>query len=442
MTYVLLWPDEELMARSGFSGIANVPAIFDGKWRYQAEVSWYLRDRSKGQAFEPHRDVRRFPTRDSMETYARALTDFLEWCDWVKRDWRKIEYKSDLVDRYQDHMLAGSWSAARVGLKPRTVNLRVDEAVHFLSWAARKELRPSFHVSGFRTSRMTGGASATGKSVVVTSRTGKARPAPIDLRIPTTLELQKWLNYVSLRKGPTKSLMCELIVSTGIREQECAQWRTFTLPSDRNEWNIKNGFLSVQIEYGAKGPKQRNGRGELVGPSRRISIPISIAEKLARYAGAPRTKSRMKYVNGAASASERRKRQLEREDRLFVSEYDGRPITAHTLYKAWADVPAEYKPYPEWSPHLGRHYWACSTLWNGFVERELMLADGVVATSDWVSASASSDLLMLIKPQLGHVDEKTTQAYLVWVREMARAHAGPKSSGPTDYSHWLEEENA
>lgn len=147
----------------------------------------------------------------------------------------------------------------------------------------------------------------------------------------------------------------------------------------------------------------------------------------------------MKYVN-AAGGTERRKRLLEREDRLFLSEYDGRPITSDTLYKAWTLMPVKFKPYPEWSPHLGRHFWACTTLWEAFVEREAMLADGVVATSDWISASAGSDLLMLIMPQLGHLDESTTREYLVWLREMARAHAGSAKGKSMEYSNWLEED--
>lgn len=429
------------MARFGFSGIAEVPAIFNERWQYQQEVSWYLRDRSKGQAFELDRDIRRFPTAGSMETYARSLTDFLEWCDWVKRSWKNVEYKSDLIDRYQDHMLAGLWSSAKKGLKPRTVNSRVDEAVHFLSWAARKELRPPFHVSGFRTPATTSGISALKRSDTVSGRTGKARPDPINLRIPSSAELEKWLNYVTLRKGRTKALMCELIISTGIREQECAQWRTFTIPDDRSEWTVVNGFLSVLIEYGTKGPKQRNSRGDVVGPSRRINLSIDLAEKLKEYGKATRIKSRMKYVNGAADSVEKRKRQLEREDRLFLSEYDGRPITGDTLYKAWAEVPSEYKPYREWSPHLGRHYWACATLWDAFVEREAMLAEGITSTSDWVNACGASDLLMIIKPQLGHIDEKTTQAYLVWLRQMARGYVGSKNSRLIENTHWLDEEN-
>jgi integrase len=439
MLYTVFWPCEDAMRKAGFGGIAKVPSIFSEQWKYQKEASWYLRERACGEAFEIRRSVRRFPKPNSLETYARALTDFLEWCDWVNCKWQDVEYKRDLVDRYQEHMLTGAWSVRESSLKPRTVNLRVDEACHFLRWAAHKELRTPFAVTTYHTSRNYGGASATGESYDVASRTGRVRPDPISLRIPIEQEVQRWLNYIRLKKGATKALMCELIIETGIREQECAQWRTFTLTASKPGLSNDNGYVSVTIEYGAKGQSRRNSRGDVVGPSRNISVPFALAERLHEYAGAARTKSRTKYVNAAKSSPERRRRQLEREDRLFLSEYDGRPITADTLYKAWANVPAEYKPYSEWSPHLGRHYWACMALWDAFLERESMLAQGVVPASDWVTAGATSDLLLLIKPQLGHADEKTTQAYLVWLRHMARAYVGSKSRGHADFSDWLEE---
>jgi integrase len=439
MLYTVFWPDEEAMRKAGFGSVAIVPAIFCEQWKYQKEVSWYLRDRAAGNAFEIGQSVRRFPTPSSMDGYARAMTDFLEWCDWVGCKWQEVEYKADLIDRYQVHMQSGSWAVRGVGLKPRTYNLRVDEACHFLRWAARKKLRTIFTVTTYRTSRRSGGPSARGASIEVVSRTGRGRPDPISLRIPQPQEINRWLNYVQLKRGRTKALMCELIMATGIREQECAQWRTFTLPADNTKWGSEDVYVTVMIEYGAKGEKRRNARGDEVGPSRHISVPIALAERLREYAGARRTKSRQIYVNAAENSTERRKRQLEREDRLFLAEYDGRPISADTIYKAWAIMPEEYMPFLGWSPHGGRHYWACMALWNSFMEREALLAEGMVPTSDWVTAGANSDLRLLIQPQLGHVNEKTTQAYLVWLRQMGRAYLGSKSSGPADFTDWLEE---
>ncbi|OEZ59013.1 phage integrase family protein [Janthinobacterium sp. HH103] len=439
MFYTVFLPDEDSMRKAGFGYRAKAPAIFCEHWKYQKEVSWYLRDRAAGEAFEIGRSVRSFPTASSMDGYARAMTDFLEWCDWVGCKWQKVEYQADLIDRYQVHMQSGAWAVRGVGLKPRTYNLRVDEACHFLRWAARKELRAKFTVTTHRTSLNLGGPSARGKSIEVESRTGRVRPDPISLRIPKTQEINRWRNYVQIRRGETMALMCDLIMATGIREQECAQWRTFTLPTDKSKRVSVDGYVTVKIEYGAKGTKRRNARDDTVGPPRNISVPTSLAERLHEYAGARRTKSRQVYVNAAKNPAERRKRQLEREDRLFLSEHDGRPISADTIYKAWAIMPEEYMPYLGWSPHLGRHYWACMALWNSFMEREALLAEGVVPTTDWITAGANSDMLLLVQPQLGHVDEKTTHAYLVWLGQMGRAYLGSKSRGNTDFTDWLEE---
>jgi hypothetical protein len=68
---------------------------------------------------------RRFPTPQSLETYGRHLTNFLEWCDARGKGWQKLEYKKDLVDGYQRQMLSGAWAATgaelskKPGVQPR-----------------------------------------------------------------------------------------------------------------------------------------------------------------------------------------------------------------------------------------------------------------------------------------------------------------------------------
>jgi len=405
------------MTAAGFGSIARVPAIFDENWKYQTEASWYLRDRSKGEAFGSEQ-TGRYPTKQSLETFSRALCDFLEWCDWARRPWQEVEYTNDVINGYQRHMEAGTWSAIHRSLAARTINRLIDEACYFLKWAAQKELRPPFKVKTHTVSRAFGGISARShEPQEIVTRVGRVRADPMILNIPSDNEIVRWLKCVKLEKGQTKALMCELIIKSAIRREECAQWRIWTLPLNRDEWNRYGQQVTVKVEYGAKGPKRLDQQGAEVGASRFVVIPLDLAERIHFYREFIRPKVRMKYVNAAVDNAGRRERLRQAEHRLFLSEHDGEPITGKQLWKAWAEV--SIKPYSGWSPHLGRHYWSCRTLLDSFREREKLLANGMAITGDWITGNAQNDLLTIIQPQLGHIDTKTTNTYLRWLQRMA-----------------------
>lgn len=413
MRYVIFFPDENAMVSAGFGIVAEVPVIFDENWCYHREASRYLRDRSKGEASIVGTDVIAFPARSSMGQYAYKLTDFLAWCDWVGRSWKEVEYYRDLVQRYQDHMLKGHWAAERGHkLSPSTVNGRVDEAVWFCKWAANRGLREELKILTKATHRKVGGTrSNSHKSIQLETRTGKARPKPIRLRIPNPAMVDAWLQHLYREKGETKGLMGELILRTAIRRQEAEQWRTTYLVEDRNQWEVTGDSVSVLLKYGTKGGKQRY-----------IDVPIDLAERLGHYQQVTRPKLRMRYVYAAKSKEEMRLRVKEREERMFLSVSTGTPQTARKLYLAWKEVSVQ--PIEGWSPHLGRHYWTCMKLLEEHNKRLAMQANGSLMAPDWATALARDDLLMHVKPQLGHLDAKTTEGYCVWLGKMLRSAKG------------------
>jgi integrase len=419
MNYLVFWPNEAEMEKAGFGYICEVPAIFDENWRYQREASCYLRDRAKGEAFDIDAELRAFPARSSIGQYAYKLVDFLAWCDWVKRDWREVEYHRDLVCRYQQHMLKGDWAAERgQRLSPSTVNGRVDEAVWFCGWAAKRGLRGPFKVQTRTTHRKVGGIrSDSYKLATIQTRTGKVRPKPIHLSIPTPASVEEWLRRFAVERGETKALMAELVIRTALRREEAAQWRIEYLPLDHGKWKVMGDYVSVLVEHGTKGNKPRY-----------IDMPIDLAERLVRYRDVVRPKSRMLYVRGAQGVTEQRRRMAEKEPRLFLSDHTGTPITGKKLYEAWHEV--SHPPVTGWSTHLGRHYWTCKTLLERHQERTKMLAEGAMVTPDWATALARDDILMFVKPQLGHVDSRTSEAYTVWLGKMLRS--------ATETGEWIE----
>lgn len=420
MHYLVFIPDKALLRNARFHAVAHVPAIFDEKWKYHKAASYYLIARAKGEAFGGDgRQVTSFPVEGSLQQYAYTLCDFLAWCDWISKPWTEIIYFDDLVQRYQKHMLDGIWAATPgEGLSPRTVNRRVDEAVSFLKWAGHCGLRSPFEyatktISLPYASNPSGGETrTTGKT-----RTGKARQKPSTLVIPKPNQISPWIKSIRAEKGETKVLMTELVLDTGIRREECVQWRRSYLPADRAKWNVVGDEILVTLKYGTKGNKERD-----------ILVPVKMADRLREYEQKIRPASRLKYVRAPKDLAEQKRRLREPEDRLFLSEHDGRPVSPKKLYQAWTKV--SNKPVDHWSPHLGRHWWACNKLLQLYNDERQMMKDGWKPTTDWITSTSTNWLETHIKPQLGHVDARTSAAYITWMRRMA--------TGPADTQEWID----
>lgn len=421
MAYHLFWPDEARLKAKGFGRVAHVPFIFDGSWSYHRLSSGYLIERalvdwspSGGGGF----GSKKLLTERSLQSVGESLCNFLEWIEQRRLDWKQIEYQKHILEGYQAEMLQGSWSARGNPLSPATVNRRVQEACNFLVWASAKGHRTNIFnvvVSLRKISADTPKSSHGHRKLTIESRVGKVRPSPRDLRLPKDNEIDQWLSCIKIEKGPTKSLMCELILNTGIRRAEAAAWRIDTLPIDRKDWNIIGNDVRIKIQFGTKGQSYGKDHNDKIGPERSISISLDFAERLVHYLEFLRPKARRKWVNSAITLEEKRSRLSTSTPHLFLSEYDGTRITDKSLYDAWTDV--SFLPYDGWSPHLGRHFWACKTLLNLAHLRSENLKTKTIPI-DWAIGNSSVDMMLIIQPQLGHVDKATTQAYLQWLRRI------------------------
>lgn len=419
MTNYVMWPILAAMQKAGFGHLANIPFVIAGAKGYHREASWYLRDRAL-LAWTPGNNQHsgRYPTRQSLSTYASSMVNFFDWCDENSRDWHAIEYTTDLVQGYQQQMASGLWSANGKPLSAQTINMRVNEAMRFLQWSAARSLRKPFEAITVTRRLSLPSHQHGGKNVQrdIEVRAGKVRPDPVTLRLPAEPEVARWLKVVEIEKGPTKALMCDLILQTAIRREEACQWRVDTLPESRNDWNVNGDTVTVKLEYGTKGSKTIDENGDERGPARNITMPIALAERLDHYRKNVRLANRSKFVRANSSTpAERRELAKANPRQLFLSDSNGLHIKDHTLYEAWTNV--SYLPFDGWSPHGGRHYWACTTLLAAIRRNAAALGSSLNAatSSNWITGCANDTLMMVIKPQLGHVSSATTEQYLKWV---------------------------
>jgi integrase len=419
MKNYVMWPILGAMQESGFQHLSKIPFVISGARGYHREASWYLRDRAL-LAWTPGNNQHngRYPTRQSLSTYASSLVDFLDWCAESSRDWHVVEYTNDLVHGYQHQMGSGLWSASGKPLSAQTINMRVSEAMRFLQWSAARSLRKPFDAITVTRTLSLPSHQHAGKNMQkeVEVRAGKVRPDPVTLRMPTAPEVARWLKTVGIEKGPTKALMCDLILQTAIRREEACQWRVDTLPESRKDWNIKGDTVTVKLEYGTKGGKTTDENGDERGPSRHIDMPLAMAERLDDYRKNVRPRNRSNFVRtNSTTSAERRELAKANPRQLFLSDSNGRPIQDHTLYDAWTNV--SYLPFEGWSPHGGRHFWACTTLLSVIKKNAAALGSvlNAATNSNWITGCANDTMMMKIKPQLGHVSGATTEQYLIWV---------------------------
>lgn len=430
-TYKVVYPIPEILTEAGYGKVAHVPFILDSKLQYHVVGSRFLQDRALG-IWDPknrgasHRAYP--PTSKSVRSFANSIANFLEWCDVRDVDPMKAEYARDLIGRYQTEMIKGIWSATGTGLAAQTINLRVSHAIDLLTWAADKGMREPLDVP--RVTKIIRGHGAAHSSVAhlgkeVAVRQGKLRVSKRHLGFPSEQEVGEWLHrlYSKPVVGPTEGLLCETILETALREAEVAGLRVDTLPLNPSEWKVasrdvalKHQMVIVDIRFGTKGPEYGWDAGDKIGPVGTIRVPMNLALKLHEYRNTGRSKALAVAIKKGKTVSEQRKIRAEAVH-LFLNPKTGQRYTPSRVYDAWRSVDL---PRKGWHPHLGRDFWACTTLWMRMeTHRQLLehslkrkLDESVVAA---VRSNALSVIELEIQPQLRHVSKETTMVYLQWL---------------------------
>jgi len=395
-------PDQERLSARGFASVAHVPVLFTGTGRYFREANRYLRERATltwPQDRNPattgyFHSSAAYPRPKGLKKVADSLVRFFGWLEANRLDWRAIQYDPD-VRLFRDDQATGVWSRDQAPLATSTIESRIDYATDFLRWAAIRELRPPFdipQITRYRT--FATGTSSTRSTKVFVSRAGRARRDPVNLRLPELGELRAWLAQIRARRGYTKTLACRTILASGMRLEEVAQLPMDFIPMRPDQWHMMGGAVRFLIIAGTK-----------FGKSRYVTLPTDLAYELHRFRTTRRINALVKWSKAHRGAK--------KPTQMFLSSYDGSPLSGPTIYDAWISS----RIYDGWSPHLGRHTWACYQLLAELcAEAQMLQVQPSRMPVSWIEATAQTIISLSIQPNLGHVSEQTTRIYLQWLR--------------------------
>lgn len=421
-SYTVNYSNSESLFCTRYPAVAHLPFILDSRPGYHRLGNSFLTERGLGTWAplpSPEFVQALIPTPRTMGTYADSLANFLEWAETRKVPLETCDYTVHLVNGYQAEMRAGQWSGRGKGLEPTTVNLRVHVASEFLNWMSAKGLRASFNVPYvMKTVPAPSGTDSKGhQTKKVRSRKGRAPTKTTILNMPQLSDLVLWLERIKKKFDTTCELMCESVLLSAVRREELVCLRVDTLPMDRREWLIANPeaplneqTLSITIKMGVKGSFYGMDNKDKIGPSRTILIPLTLALRWDEYRRTQRNKAFAKWTSGFTGSA--RIKRAKQAVHLFLREEDGKRFSGKDFYNVWTGVEL---PAPGWSPHKGRHWWACFVLWREI--KKLKPFDNKIPNAI-LEGSALSIIRMTIQPQLGHSLESTTMIYLKWVMNM------------------------
>lgn len=431
--FKVVFPASRILTEAGFAAVANLPFIFDSEPGYARLPNQFMIDRGLGYWDPKGRGQTRNPlppSRVSMRNFARWLANALEWAETRGVDLMTADYASVLIGRYQREMLKGIWSADNRPLAPETVNVRVQIALEYQMWAADKGLREPFIIPTVTTTYVAGSHDDSNSHEVKTilSRKGKVKVNKRTLSFPSQEEIEAWRKRVHERPilGTAEGLIVDLILNTAIRREEAACWRMDTLPLDPTVWKIVNPdqpeeFQSVLVtlKYGTKGKEYDiDVHGDKIGPEGTIHVPLWIARRIHHYRNKDRLLA-LKPLLKKGRTAEAQRRILQQSVHLFIHAETGERYTGDQIYTFWTRVEGP----AHWSPHMGRNWWACRYL-EERMRQHTDLIQQVLKTSNVsrehpmvlaLRDTAQTVIQREIRPQLRHVNARTTEIYLQWL---------------------------
>lgn len=411
---------------SRYPALARTPFILDATPRFHRLGNAYLVDKALGlwtAQTNAKRATSLIPTPRSLQNYAERLCNFLEWSTVRGINLSECSYAIHVSGQYQTEMLNGIWSRDGHRLTPKTVNLRVQQACDFLLWMADTGRRSEFEVP-YSTIALTQGSATYSVGHVpfsVRARKNRVRQQNRALNMPSDECVSSWLSDIYRTGGNTIGLMCETVLLTAMRREEVVCLPVTVLHDDPDEWQIvnpqapeKDQQVRVVISDGTKGPCYGfNERGDKIGPTREILVPLELARKWHAYKRHDRNKAFAAALRD--KKGHERAARAKRRSYLFLQQTTGDKFTGPSFYYRWTVDGARLKG---WTPHAGRHWWACSMLWRELKNFELAQPATNEAFAAMLDNVALGIIRLQIQPQLGHASDTTTMLYLRWIREV------------------------
>jgi site-specific recombinase XerD len=408
----LVLRDRNQLEALGFGNVAHVPFLLSRNMDYLDECNRFLRERALG-VWHPNRReataygrVRKLG-RNSALAYGNDLKNFVSYLEVKRLEWRELSYQQ-LLDTYDSEMNAGRWrSKGKAPLAPATINRRMRTAVEFLLWAGDRNHRAPFQVlrSASSTKSRTRGRSWTSSQSLVESRVGIHRVHPKRLRLPTNEEILRWLAEVRTKHGRARYLACKHILQTGCRLEETALIREVQLPDPATiDLDMP---ARMDICYGTKGYRDPSDPDQ-VGKKRTLRFNRTFLVELHNYRQLGRKAALKRFADANPNAR--------KPARLFLDDVTGKPLSKQAIYRAWHNC--KNLPFPGFSPHLGRHAFACFELLR-LVNDEVRLIGKTLADMPRTQMLPRLENLISIylMPVMGHIDEQTTELYLEWLAD-------------------------
>lgn len=399
----LIRPDSTKCRELGLSHLSHIPGIWSKDWKPIVPAFDFLIAKGTGRwvaGLECSPYAEQIALSDNtMMAVGYDLTNFIDWLEAQDFDWETAGAKR-LLAGYRKVLSTGGWSDRR--LASSTIKRRINTASEFLRYV-RAPIEPHPHfvpITGREESPVPPDQAISNSSGRNYRAPGRQQPAR--LRLPTIVELEDWLDELRRLHGITPHLLAKSIFGLGLRAEEALLLRKDQVPNFPTK---PTPSVKMDICFGTKG-QRIPGDPEKQGKARSIQIPIALLNELHSYMNVHRKLclKRYKYINPGT--------QPPRE--LFLSKHTGAPLSYSRFYELWRKPQA---PFEHFSPHIGRHSWACYTLIDKLKEVAALTHQGD-ETLAAISANLGESLIDIwVKPQLGHVDSKTTSLYLRWVAD-------------------------
>ena len=415
-------PNNERSKELGVGHLAHIPVIWTCDWELMEEASKFLIDRGTGKWSPSHRISSEYADRrklsaGTMRNLGRDLESFLTYCERRSLDWRLLSYEH-LLDTYQADMKSGFHLLGGSPLAPGTINRRIGSTCEFLLYCAHHGWRGVFEVAQENVQRST----SSHNHSVAHRRVGKVRKNPAELRLPSRSEIKIWLDAIldgyGGAVGVTAYLMCRMVLETNMRAEEVLLFRADQLQkalSESRSRSDRHGVF-VSICFGTKGGRTP-GDDTKRGISRRVFFSKEWLNRLDQYSKITRKIALMRRKSDHPNAA--------LPEELFLSPSTGSAYSYQRFREFWIHkgLKVNAMPFEGWTPHGGRHAWACYQMLDRMDEQfDRLSAEGQIMNGKGhkpsleLTVNLSRSLIDThIRPLMGHISAETPELYLRWI---------------------------